>query len=45
MKYRDVYIWTALGIVIINFIVKNLLLIIWNVDLLQGITLFYFPIM
>lgn len=44
MKYRDVYIWAALGIVIINFIVKNLLLIIWNIDLLQGITLFYFPI-
>ncbi len=39
MKYRDVYIWAALGIVILNFIVKNLLLIIWGVDLLQGINL------
>ena len=39
MKYRDVYIWAALGIVIINFIVKNILLMVWNVDLLQGITL------
>lgn len=39
MKYRDVYIWAALGIVIKNFIVKNILLMVWNVDLLQGITL------
>ncbi len=44
MKYRDFYIWAALGIVIINFIVKNILLLVWNIDLLQNITLFYSPI-
>ncbi|MEY8392228.1 DUF2752 domain-containing protein [Lachnospiraceae bacterium 45-W7] len=35
MKYRDIYIWAALGIVIINFIGKNLLLIVWHIDLLE----------
>lgn len=39
LKYRDGYIWAALGILIINFIIKNLLLIIWDIDLLKGITL------
>lgn len=38
LKYRDGYIWAALGILIINFIIKNLLLIIWDIDLLKGIT-------
>lgn len=35
MKYRDGYIWAALVIVIVNFIVKNLLLFLWHVDLLK----------
>lgn len=34
LKYRDGYIWAALGILIINFLVKNMLLIIWHIDLL-----------
>ena len=39
MKYRDIYIWAALAIVIINFIIKNLLLIVWNIDLLESANL------
>ncbi len=39
MKYRDIYIWAALGIVIVNFFIKNLLLIIWNIDLLEAANL------
>lgn len=39
MKYRDGYVWAALVIVIINFIVKNLLLILWHVDLLANFSL------
>lgn len=39
LKYRDLYIWMALGIVTVNFILKNLLLIVWNIDLLKHITL------
>lgn len=39
MKYHDIYIWTALGIVIINFIIKNLLLIVWHIDLLGSAAL------
>lgn len=27
MKYRDVYLWIALGLVAVNFLVKNILLI------------------
>lgn len=34
LKYRDSYIWAALIILIINFIIKNMLLIIWHIDLL-----------
>lgn len=37
MKYRDIYIWAALGIVAANFIIKNLLLCIWNIDLLKNV--------
>lgn len=40
MKYRDGYIWAALGIVIVHFIVRNLLLVVWDIDLLENITLF-----
>lgn len=39
MKYRDIYIWAALGIVVVNFIVRNLLLVVWDIDLLGHITL------
>lgn len=39
MKYRDGYIWAALVIVAVNFVVKNLLLIFWHIDLLKGIQL------
>lgn len=39
MKYRDGYVWAALVIVAVNFIVKNLLLIFWHIDLLKGIQL------
>lgn len=39
MRYRDGYIWAALGIVIVHFIVRNLLLIVWDIDLLEHIRL------
>lgn len=39
MKYRDIYIWLALGIVVINFIVKNILLMVWKIDLLKNFAL------
>ena len=34
MHMRDVYLWGALGVIIANFLVKNLALLIWGVDLL-----------
>lgn len=34
MKYRDIYLWIAVAIVAINFIIKNLFLIVWGIDLL-----------
>ncbi len=34
MHFREVYMWIALGIIGVNFLVKNLALLIWNVDLL-----------
>ena len=39
MHYRDGYVWAALAIVAANFLVKNLLLL-WDIDLLKGITLY-----
>lgn len=39
MKYHDAYVWIALGIVIVNFIIKNALLLIWHIDLLENIPL------
>lgn len=39
MKYRDGYVWAALVIVVINFMIKNLLQIVWHIDLLKNITL------
>ena len=35
MKYRDIYLWLALGIVIAGCILKNSLLL-WGIDLLEG---------
>ncbi len=34
MKYRDIYLWIAIVIVAVNFIVKNLFLLVWGIDLL-----------
>lgn len=39
LHYRDIYLWIALGIVVVNFIVKNTLLLIWHVDLLASYTM------
>ncbi len=39
MRYRDGYVWAALAIVIVNFILKNLLLVLWDIDLLSSVTL------
>lgn len=36
LHYRDVYLWIALGIVVVNFILKNLLLLVWHVDVLAN---------
>lgn len=36
LHYRDIYLWIALGIVVVNFILKNLLLVIWNIDILAN---------
>lgn len=36
MHFREIYMWVALGIIGANFLVKNLALIIWHVDLLAG---------
>lgn len=35
LHFRDVYIWIALGLILLNVLVKNLALILWGVDLLQ----------
>ncbi|MCI8483850.1 MAG: DUF2752 domain-containing protein [Lachnospiraceae bacterium] len=39
MKYRDIYVWAALIIVILNFLVKNLLLFVFHIDLLENVHL------
>ena len=39
LKYRDGYVWAALIIVIANFILKNLLLFVFHIDLLKNIRL------
>lgn len=39
MKYQDGYIWAALVIVTVNFLLKNLLLVLWDIDLLSSVTL------
>ena len=39
MRYQDGYIWAALIIVTVNFLLKNLLLVLWDIDLLSSVTL------
>lgn len=39
MRYRNIYLWIALGIVVVNFIVKNIILRIWHIDILANYTL------
>lgn len=35
MRYRDIYLWIGLGILILNFVIKNAFLILGHIDLLQ----------
>lgn len=37
MKYRDIYLWIALGLVGVNFLVKNILLLV-GVDVIKSVT-------
>lgn len=37
MKYRDIYLWIALGLVGVNFLVKNILLLA-GVDVIKSVT-------
>lgn len=39
MRFRDIYVWIALGIVVVNFIIKNLLLLAFHIDLLNNFSL------
>ena len=34
MHFRELYMWLALSIIIVNCLVKNMALLIWNVDLM-----------
>ena len=34
MHVRDIHLWGVLGIIVVNFLVKNLALLIWGIDLL-----------
>lgn len=34
MHVREIHFWGVLGIILVNFLVKNLALLIWGVDLL-----------
>lgn len=34
MHFREIYLWIALGIILIHFLIKNLALVIWQTDLL-----------
>lgn len=36
MRYRDSYLWIALAVLILNFLVKNMALLIFHTDLLAG---------
>jgi len=39
LHYRDAYLWIALGIMVVNFILKNVLLLVWHVDILANYVL------
>lgn len=39
LHYRDAYLWIALGIMVANFILKNVLLLVWHVDILANYVL------
>lgn len=32
MHFREIYLWTGLAIICLNFVMKNLALLIWHVD-------------
>ena len=34
LRFRDVYIWIALLLIVVNCLVKNLAMFVWHVDLL-----------
>lgn len=34
MHFREIYMWLALAIIIVNCLIKNMALVIWNVDLM-----------
>lgn len=34
LHFRDIYMWIALAIIAVNFLVKNAALLIWNIDLM-----------
>lgn len=36
MRYRDAYLWIALALLILNFLVKNMALLFFQTDLLAG---------
>lgn len=38
MHFREIYIWIALTIIVINFLVKNFALIFLHIDLMRGIS-------
>ena len=35
MHYRDIYLWLALAVVLVNCLVKNLVLLLWGVALME----------
>ncbi|MEG1290877.1 MAG: DUF2752 domain-containing protein [Lachnospiraceae bacterium] len=39
MHYHNYYLWIALGIIVVNFIVKNIFLLFFQIDLLLPYTL------
>lgn len=34
LHFREIYMWIALGIIAVNFLVKNVVLLVWHIDLL-----------
>lgn len=37
MRFREIYLWIALALTVVNCLIKNLALILWHVDLLVGL--------